>query len=113
MELFGATTAVILQWLLADLAQKHVSEFFGYPGIAITHLMALSGVLFAKPVNYIFDRISGFINKIDADAESLTTKFGVLGDTIVIGFLIGIGVGCCSIRCCWYRNIGYDDGRLL
>ncbi|WP_319466944.1 PTS transporter subunit IIC [uncultured Trichococcus sp.] len=90
--ILGATTAVILQWLLADLAQKHVSEFFGYPGIAITHLMALSGVLFAKPVNYIFDRIPGF-NKIDADAESLTTKFGVLGDTIVIGFLIGIGVG--------------------
>lgn len=90
--ILGATVAVMLQWFLADLAQKHVSEFFGYPGIAITHMMALSGVLFAKPLNFIFDRIPGF-NKIDADAESLTKKFGVFGDTVVIGLLIGIVVG--------------------
>ncbi|MBU5585354.1 PTS galactitol transporter subunit IIC, partial [Enterococcus sp. S181_ASV_20] len=74
---------------LADAAQIEVSEFFGYPGIAITHMMALSGVLFAKPMNWIFDRIPGF-NKIDADAESLTKKFGVFGDTVVIGLIIGI-----------------------
>jgi galactitol PTS system EIIC component len=52
----------------------------------------LSGVLFAKPMNWIFDRIPGF-NKIDADAESLTKKFGIFGDTVVIGLLIGIVVG--------------------
>ena len=38
--IIGAIVAVLLQWFLAD-AQK-VSEFFGYPGIAITHMMALS-----------------------------------------------------------------------
>lgn len=90
--LIGAIVAVMLQWFLADAAQKEVSEFFGYPGIAITHMMALSGVLFAKPLNWVFDRIPGF-NKIDADAESLTKKFGVFGDTVVIGLLIGIVVG--------------------
>ena len=57
------------------MQHKKVSEFFGYPGIAITHMMALSGVLFAKPMNWIFDRIPGF-NKIDADAESLTKNLG-------------------------------------
>ena len=87
--IIGAIVAVLLQWFLADAAQKEVSEFFGYPGIAITHMMALSGVLFAKPMNWIFDRIPGF-NKIDADAESLTKKFGIFGDTVVIGLLIGI-----------------------
>ena len=90
--IIGAIVAVLLQWFLADAAQKEVSEFFGYPGIAITHMMALSGVLFAKPMNWIFDRIPGF-NKIDADAESLTKKFGIFGDTVVIGLLIGIVVG--------------------
>lgn len=90
--LIGAIVAVILQWLLADLSQKKVSEFFGYPGIAITHMMALSGILFAKPMNYIFDRIPGFKN-IDADAETLTKKFGVFGDTVVIGLIIGAVVG--------------------
>lgn len=90
--IIGAIIAVLLQWFLADATQKEVSEFFGYPGITITHMMALSGVLFAKPMNWLFDRIPGF-NKIDADAESLTKKFGIFGDTVVIGLLIGIVVG--------------------
>lgn len=90
--LLGATIAVILQWLMADLTQATVSKFFGYPSIAITHMLALPGVLFAKPVNWLFDRIPGF-NKIDADAETLTRRFGVFGDTVIIGLLIGIIVG--------------------
>ena len=40
--IIGAIVAVLLQWFLAD-RHKKVSEFFGYPGIAITHMMALSG----------------------------------------------------------------------
>ena len=84
--------AVMLQWLLADLFQEKISDFFGYPGIAITHMMALSGVLFAIPMNWIFDRIPG-LKKVDVNAETLTTKFGVFGDTVVMGLIIGIVVG--------------------
>ena len=62
--------ALMLQWLLADLFQEKISSFFGYPGIAITHMMALSGVIFAIPVNWLFDHIPG-LNKIDGDAESI------------------------------------------
>jgi len=88
----GMIVAVMLQWLLADIAQKKVSEFFGYPGIAITHMMALSGIVIAAPLNWLFDRIPG-LNKIDADAESLVKRFGIFGDTVVMGLLIGIVVG--------------------
>lgn len=90
--LIGAIIAVILQWLMADLTQATVSKFFGYPGIAITHMLALPGVLFAKPINWLFDRIPGF-NRIDADAETLTKRFGVFGDTVIMGLIIGIVVG--------------------
>ncbi len=90
--MLGAIVAVIIQWLMADLCQEKVSEFFGYPGIAISHMMALSGVLFAIPMNWIFDRIPG-LNKIDADAETLTRKFGMFGDTVVMGLIIGLVVG--------------------
>ena len=59
-------------------------------------------------MNWIFDRIPGF-NKIDADAESLTKKFGIFGDTVVIGLLIGIVVGFLAgydagYRVAWYAN---------
>ena len=90
--LLGAIVAVMLQWLMADTTQKEVSSFYGYPGIAITHMMATSGAFFAKPMNYIFDRIPG-LNKIDADAETLSNRFGIFGDTVFIGLVIGITVG--------------------
>lgn len=84
--------ALMLQWLLADLFQEKISNFFGYPGIAITHMMALSGVIFAIPVNWLFDHIPG-LNKIDGDAESIGKKFGIFGDTVFMGLIIGIVVG--------------------
>lgn len=90
--ILGSITAIMLQWLLADLLQKRVSTFFGYPGIAITHLMALSGAVVAIPLNWLFDRTPG-LNKLNADSETLTKKFGIFGDTVVIGLLIGIAVG--------------------
>lgn len=90
--ILGALVAVMLQWLLADIFQKKVSEFFGYPGIAISHMMALSGTLIAVPLNWIFDRIPGF-NKIEADSETIAKRFGFFGDTVVIGIIIGMIVG--------------------
>ncbi|MFR2722564.1 MAG: hypothetical protein ACLTAY_13475 [Thomasclavelia ramosa] len=60
----------MIQWLLADLFQEKISNFFGYPGIAITHMMALCGTIFAIPVNWLFDHIPG-LNRIDADAETI------------------------------------------
>lgn len=88
----ASISAILLQWLLADLFQEKISKFFGYPGIAITHMMALSGVIFAIPVNWIFDHIPG-LNKVDANAETLTKRFGIFGDTVFMGLIIGIVVG--------------------
>ena len=90
--ILGCVVAIMLQWLLADLFQERVSEFFGYPGISITHMMALAGALIAVPLNWIFEHIPG-LNKIDADAEDLAKKFGFFGDTVVMGVIIGIVVG--------------------
>ena len=90
--ILATVVAVILQWFLADLFQEKVSNFFGYPGIAITHMMALSGVVFAIPVNWVFDHIPG-LNKLNADAETLTKKFGIFGDTVFMGLIIGVVVG--------------------
>lgn len=100
---FGTVVAVMLQWLLADLFADKISTFFGYPGIAITHMMALSGVVFAIPMNWIFDHIPGLKN-VDADAESLTKRFGIFGDTVVMGLIIGIIVGILA---------GYDAAGVL
>ncbi|SFG75886.1 PTS galactitol transporter subunit IIC [Sporolactobacillus nakayamae] len=93
--LFGVlamVAAFLMQLLLADLTQPMVSKFFGLPDISVTHLMALSPVLLALPLNWVFDRIPGF-NKIDASPEKIEKRFGVFGDPLVIGLIIGIGIG--------------------
>lgn len=88
----GCVVAIMLQWLLADIFQEKIADFFGYPGIAISHMMALSGALVAIPLNFIFDHIPG-LNKIEADSETIAKKFGFFGDTVVMGVIIGIVVG--------------------
>ena len=100
--LLGIIVALMIQWLLADLFQEKISNFFGYPGIAITHMMALCGTIFAIPVNWLFDHIPG-LNRIDADAETIGKKFGIFGDTVIMGLIIGIGVGILA---------GYDVAKI-
>ena len=100
--LLGIIVALMIQWLLADLFQEKISNFFGYPGIAITHMMALCGTIFAIPVNWLFDHIPG-LNRIDADAETIGKKFGIFGDTVIMGLFIGIGVGILA---------GYDVAKI-
>lgn len=98
----GIVVALMIQWLLADIFQERISKFFGYPGIAITHMMALCGVIFAIPVNWLFDHIPG-LNKLDADAETIGKKFGIFGDTVVMGLIIGIVIGILA---------GYDVAKI-
>ncbi|WP_018664664.1 PTS galactitol transporter subunit IIC [Heyndrickxia acidiproducens] len=82
----------LLALLLADIMQPLTSKFFNLPGIAITHLMALSGLILAIPLKWVFDRIPG-LNKLDASPEKIQKKFGSFGDPILIGLVIGVIIG--------------------
>lgn len=93
----------LIELLLADLAQPLICEFYGLPGVAITHMMALAGLVLAAPLNWIFDRIPGF-NKVEVDPEKIQEKFGIIGDPIIIGFVIGVLIGLLA---------GYDVPGLL
>lgn len=95
--------AFLIQLLLADLSQPILSKFFNFPGIAITHLMALSGMVLAVPLNWIFDRIPGFKN-LEVDPEVIQKRFGLFGDPIIIGLVIGIVIGLLA---------GYDFGGFM
>ena len=95
--------AFLIELLLADLAQPLMRDFYGFDGIAITHIMALSGLVLAIPLNKLFDLIPG-LNKIEVDPEKIQEKFGVIGDPIIIGFVIGVIIGLLA---------GYDVSGLL
>lgn len=90
----------ILLLFLADLSSNKLNEFYGYPNITFPHGTSAPGYLFALPMNWLFDKIPGFKN-LKADPESIQSKFGIFGDSAVMGFLIGIAIGILA---------GYDFG---
>lgn len=94
--LYGALTAALFHvWALiaADLGAKNNEKFFNLPkGVAISHPVANTYLLFAYPFNWIYDRIPGFRN-LNVTAETIQKRFGILGDPTTVGFIIGILLG--------------------
>lgn len=94
--LFAAGVDMIIIMVIADLTAPGVEKYNGLPGISLPHGFSGAYVPIAIIVNKILDIIPG-INKINVDAEKLQKRFGVFGEPIlmgtVIGFLIGIGAG--------------------
>lgn len=96
---YGMMTAALFHvWALiaADLGAKNNEQFFNLPkGVAISHPVANTYLLFAWPFNWVYDRIPGFRN-LNITAEIIQKRFGILGDPTIIGFIIGILLGLCG-----------------
>ncbi len=92
LALYSTVVYMLMLYLLSDLIGPIIKKFYGFPNVTFPHGTAAPGFLFALPLNWIFDRIPGF-NKLEADAESIQEKFGVFGDTTVMGLVIGLGIG--------------------
>lgn len=82
----------VMIYLLADIIAPAIKKFYGFPNITFPHGTSAPGFLVAIPLNWIFDRIPGF-NKIEADPESIQKKFGIFGESTVMGLIIGIVIG--------------------
>ncbi|WP_218957715.1 PTS transporter subunit IIC [Facklamia lactis] len=92
LSLFGMVTYLCLMYLLADIIAPIINDFYGFPNITFPHGTSAPGFLIALPMNWLFDRIPGF-NKIEADPDTIQDKFGIFGETTVMGLLIGIMIG--------------------
>ncbi|HJE44366.1 PTS galactitol transporter subunit IIC [Levilactobacillus namurensis] len=91
---FAAIITIIITLVGADRSQKKVQEFYGkdMEGISLPQAFCVSFIPFAIAVNWIIERIPG-LNKIDFDAKKLQKRFGILGDPILLGVIIGIILG--------------------
>lgn len=92
LGLYSTVVYMLMLYLLSDLIGPIIKKFYGFPNITFAHGTAAPGFLFALPLNWVFDRIPGF-NKLEADAESIQKRFGVFGDTTVMGLVIGVAIG--------------------
>ena len=92
LGLYATATYLVMIYLLADLIAPAIKKFYGFPNITFPHGTSAPGFLVAIPLNWLFDRIPGF-NKIEANPESIQKKFGVFGESTVLGLIIGIVMG--------------------
>lgn len=103
---FGVVAAVIqavMTLVLADWTAKGVEEQLGLQGVSIPHGLSVAFVPIALVINKILDYIPG-INKINIDAEMVQKRFGLFGEPILVGTVLGAIIGFAA---------GYDLGDAL
>lgn len=79
----------VISLLMGDRHAKQIQEAYNLPGITFPHPFSSFWGLLAEPFVYIFDRIPG-LKDWDVDIESMQKRLGPLGDSTVLGFIIGI-----------------------
>lgn len=95
---FAAIICFIITLIMADLTTKKFQEYYkDLDGISIPQPFCQGFVPFAYILNKGMDKIPGF-SKLDIDAEGLKKKFGILGEPLFLGVLVGIVIGMLSCR---------------
>ncbi len=90
---FAAIVCYIITLVMADLtAGRFQSYYKDLDGISIPQPFCQSFVPFAVVICRLLDRIPGF-SRLDIDADGLKRKFGVLGEPLVLGVIVGILIG--------------------
>ncbi|MBR1520527.1 MAG: PTS sugar transporter subunit IIC [Bacteroidaceae bacterium] len=90
---FAAISCYIITLVMADLTADRFQGYYdNMEGISIPQPFCQSFTPFAMVINWLLDRIPGFSN-LDIDAEGLKKKFGVLGEPIVLGVIVGALIG--------------------
>ena len=91
---FGAIICYIITLILADITAKKFQGFYdGMEGISIPQPFCQGFMPFAWALNKGLDKIPG-MNKLEIDAEGMKKKFGLLGEPLFLGVLVGVGIGC-------------------
>ncbi len=89
---FAAIVCYIITLVCADLTAEKFQQFYGLDGISIPQPFCQSFMPFAIIFNKLLSRIPGF-SKLDFDAEGMKKRFGILGEPLVLGVIVGMLIG--------------------
>lgn len=94
LGLIASIVTIAITLVGADRSQKKLQGFYGkdLEGISIPQAFCVSFIPFAIIVNWICEHIPG-LNKVDIDAEKMSKKFGILGDPMFLGVIVGVIIG--------------------
>ncbi len=95
---FAAIICYIITLVLADLTAKKFQTFYeGMEGISIPQPFCQGFTPFAILIGKALDLIPGF-DKLNIDAEGMKKKFGLFGEPLFLGVIIGIAIGCLACK---------------
>lgn len=93
---FAAIVCYIITLVMADLTSKQFQRYYDkMEGISIPQPFCQGFVPFAAVINKGLDAIPGF-DKLNIDAEGMKKKFGIMGEPLFLGVIVGCGIGILS-----------------
>ncbi|MDO4311742.1 MAG: PTS transporter subunit IIC [Eubacteriales bacterium] len=105
-QMYGVIAAIlnmVIIMVLGDWTASGVEETLGLPGVSLPHGFTTAYAPIAMLFNWILDKIPG-VNKINFDIEKMQKRFGVFGEPILVGTVLGIIIGIVA---------GYDVPAIL
>ena len=108
---YAAIVLYVITLALADFtAKKFQSYYKDMDGISIPHPFCQSFTLFAVAIGWLMERIPGF-SKLDIDAEGMKRRFGLLGEPLFLGIVIGCGIG--ALKCASWKEVAGSVPQIL
>ncbi|MFZ8764532.1 PTS galactitol transporter subunit IIC [Enterococcus diestrammenae] len=92
--LFAVVVTVAVTLIGADRSQEKMEAFYGedLKGISIPQAFCVGFIPFAIVTDWIMERIPG-LNKVDLDAKKMQEKFGIIGEPLFLGVIVGVVLG--------------------
>ena len=100
---FAAIICYIITLVMADMTAPAFQKFYDkMDGISIPQPFCQSFVPFAIVINKLLDKIPGF-DKLNIDSEGMKKKFGLMGEPLFLGIVIGCGIG--ALGCASWKEV--------
>ena len=94
---YAAIVLYVITLCMADFTARGFQSYYkDMDGISIPQPFCQSFTPFAVAIGWLLDRIPGF-DRFSIDAEGLKRKFGLFGEPLFLGVIIGCGIG--ALRC--------------
>ncbi|MCQ2203241.1 MAG: PTS sugar transporter subunit IIC [Bacteroidales bacterium] len=91
---FAAIICYVITLVMADITAKRFQKFYpSMEGISIPQPFCQGFMPFAAVINKGLDFVPG-INKVNIDSEGMKQRFGLFGEPLFLGVIIGIIIGC-------------------
>lgn len=103
LGIIAAVINMVIVMVLGDVTAPEVEKSLGLPGVSLPHGFTTAYAPIAIVINGLIDKIPG-INKIDINMDEAQKRFGVFGEPILIGSVLGIVIGMLA---------GYDVTKVL